>query len=404
MQIEQTVHSLNLHKFESTVKDICKKFKIEYTIKCSEIYIVKTKDAFGNVVEDFFYDATVNIPEFDKMTNTGFTYLGCIKKDEVISVHPSETASDKGFALTSLTEEIKTFPCAECGKVATRKIIHVFQNDSTGKIDVYGSSCAIKKFGVDFSRLITKFSFLSEQLMGFDEVESGIGGYQVPERAIFFSTIAWNMISKYGYTSKAKSTDSKMATSESIWMDISSYYNDKSGKIRIVMDEEIKSTTYDHDAMLEFMESYLDTMEDNSDMKFNMENVFNVIKEGYVVSRMSGYVAYMVFLYWKSINELKESVATPYNENYDGINAGDKLKNVTVSLEGHFSFDGSFGLTHIYTFRDVTKGFKYKWISTNEIPEEKEFNISSCSIKALENHPKYGKSIMITRARGLNKI
>lgn len=397
------VATVNVKEFESTVKDICKKFKLEVSFSYGDkILLYVDREDESNPVDVFGYDVALIIPELEKMTNTGFSYLGCIKNEEAITIHPSVRATDKEFSLSSLKAEIENFPCVECGKKITRKIIHVFENDTTGEVTVYGSGCAVKKFGFDLTKLAHKFDFINTSINegGFDRM--GGRGYEVID-AIEWSRISYYLINEYGYVSgsKAQYDETVSSTKSETWGIYQALRSKGTSnwerEIKATMPAKLKDCGFDYEAFRAYVTNYVASLEDG-DFSFNISAVANLLEDGLVSPRMSGFNAYIVFKYWYDVIRVAVEKIT-FNTDYTGMNDGDKIKNVKVQVLGHYSFEGRFGTTYIYTMKGVENNIKYKWFSGNIVEIGKEYIISSATIKELEDHEKYGKSVVITRAR-----
>ena len=402
--MEFQIATLNISTFNQTVKDICKKFKVEYQISYSEKFVLyRREDESGNKHDILGITATVIIPEIEKLSNTGFTYLGCIKQEEILSVHPTSFAETKGVSLSSLKAEIETFPCHECGKKIVRHIIHVFEENATGKITVYGSGCAVKKFGVDLSRLVEKLAYLQE-MVNANEFDRIGGRGVIPFYVEKWAKIAFYNVAKYGYvTGKKAYNEGGRATSQSINddyvilnmhpMDMSKY--DKERKDELVAN--IPSYPVDVDAMVEWANSYVATLEEN-DFSFNIKSVVDLMNDGYISPRFSGFATYVVFKYWNDNIKPKEE-KNIYNTDYTDIEVGQKIKNFEVEIVGLYTYESYYGIQHIYTLRGQDDR-KYKWFSGKELSNTNgKYKISSATVKSLENDPKYGKAVVITRAR-----
>ena len=379
------------NEFIENISGLCKKFKIEnYELIWGDEYVlyVEVPSYEGGDFDVMGYDVTLVAEDYDKFTNTGFTYIGSIKTDMgAVFTTPSRYAIEKGMDLSSLKEEIETFPCHDCGKKTARKIIHVFEEDATGNITVYGSSCAKKRFGVDLASALRKFNRLMERV--------GEGGYgRMAEgwmSGAFWTKIAYYYITEFGYVSGSKAYNDETVTSTNVdthgMYDILSSSNDTSRyatEMRLTMPSTLEAMDYDFDAMKKWAVSWVDSLEEG-DFKFNLNSALEVLVDGYLLPQLSGYVAYMVFKYWFENVKVQE-VKFEYNTDYSGLEVGQQVKKLRVEIVNEYIFEGNYGTTYIYTMKDLDKGYKYKWFASKCFDAELIINISSGRIKDIEDH------------------
>lgn len=413
--------------FSALLAKTCKKFKVDYTVSFSDEQVIGTKHIIDNRQSDDFYGgfasfgnkektediigyiATVEVPELNKMEETGFLYLGCIKDEDVLSVHPTGYAEEKGFELSSLKDEISTFPCVECGRKIERKIIHVFESPE-GDIAVYGSGCAVKKFGINFTAVMDKFfnaiSVIEESYYGDDDYFSGGSDRSYTHYAPFFAFICFYNIYKFGYVSGSKAwneggVSTKDATLEDILM-IDSVDESVEGKaLRAALKVFTEETKLKWEEMVAWIPTFQATLKDD-DFGFNMNQVCEMMLNNGVSDRMAGYATYVVFRYWQDALAPKEP-KVEFNTDYTGIEVGSKLKDlgpITVKIIGVFTRETDWGVTNIYTLLDVNTNIKYKWFSTSvELNEEVVYEIYSGTVKSFQDDAKYGKAIILTRCR-----
>jgi len=412
--------------FEKLLASTCKKFKVEYTLTWSEEMVIGSR----RVIEEqanFFpmnsfmpnhserrfdiigFVATVEVPEIAKMEETGFKYLGCIKNDELVTVHPTAYAQEKEFQLTSMKAEIETFPCAECGKKIVRKIIHVFESPE-GEIAVYGSGCAVKKFGIDFSRVMDKFyetiTIIEESYGDDDYFGGGSYGPNLFDGSEF-SFIAFYNIYKYGYISGTKAyNEDYRSTKDSVVDDIYYIHNNKIDTVeKKSFIKELntfgETSKLKWDEFIAWIPSFKNTLSDD-DFGFNMTAVCDMFSNNAVAPRMAGYAVYVVFRYWQDALAPKEP-KIEFNTDYSHLKVGDKVKKfgpLTVEIIGLFTRESQYGTTFIYTFREVNTNIKYKWFATNvELDDSKRHEIWSGTIKEFQDDAKYGKAVILTRCR-----
>ena len=403
--MEFTVATSRKSEFIENIIKLCKKFKINsYELVWGDRYKLYTEipsyedgdfDVFG-------YDVTLIVSDFDKFTDTGFTYLGSVKTDfGAVFTTPSRYAIENEINISDLKEEIETFPCHECGKKIARKIIHVFKEDTTGNITVYGSGCSLKKFGIDLVSALRKFQSISQSIS-----EGGyarIGTEYMSSH--LWSKLAYYNIINFGYVSRSKAYNEMLTSTDSEACDL--FYiltssNDTSiyaTNMRKEMPAKLEVMDFDFDEMKKWAVKWVDSLEDN-DFKFNLNTALEVMVDGYILPNLSGYLAYMTFKYWYDNKKVQEK-KVEYNTDYSDLNVGDKFKKIRVEIVNEYIFEGKYGITHIYTMKDLDTNYKYKWFTSKELDADFIINISSGTIKAFEDHEKYGKAIVITRGRAI---
>jgi len=402
--IETTIVSYRFEDFKVALADACKKFKIDYDLEVGEKEVVGTyvdpntpTTQFCEKRKIYGYKVKVSFSEIEKFTETGFTYLGCIKNDDLVSVHPQ---SD--FDLSSLKEEIETFPCHECGKKIKRNIIHVFREDATGEVKVFGSGCAVKKFGININVLIGKYTNLlnlfTEQFADYEP--AGFGKGWSPIDAHIFSAMCYFEIHEHGYVSGKKAYEfGGLSTAECVSDDYMRVENmDKDAKsIQKEYEWNCENIGFDFDDFKIFCAKFIETLEEG-DFKFNMVGAYDFIEEGIIHPRTKGFVAYLAFKFWDDQKNVKNE-GIKWNEDHSGFEVGDKIKGLRVEIVSEYIFEGYYGTTYIYTMRGVEDNIKYKWFASKCLDTDKEYIITSCTVKKLEDDAKYGKAVVVTRCR-----
>lgn len=403
------VPSYNLADMKEKLAATCKKFKVDFDIKVGEKHVIYTYKIDCPVtfkkrtVEVQGHDVEVNIPEMDKFINTGATYLGCIKRDGIVTVHPTAHAENIEHSLSSLEEEIKTFPCHECNKSINRKIMHVFEDDATGEIKVYGSGCAVKKFGVNINSLISKFEGIYEAMIedyGDEGIWGDFGGGMKVYNAEYFCSFAYNLILKAGYVSgsEAWGNEGVFSTKDRAIENYNEFMNAPvSSAIHQVTIEEFNENDFSYEKFSTWVVEFVNEM-DEGDFKFNLLSVIDIFSENFVNKRTAGYVAWLTFKYWYDNVRIKAEVIE-YNTDHSGYSVGDKFKNLHVQVVNEFITEGYYGTTFIYTLRGKEDNIKYKWFASNPLEEGVEYILTSGCIKALEDDAKWGKAVVITRCR-----
>jgi len=401
--INSVITSYYLESFKTDLKIACKKMKVDYDVVVGEKRVIASipynqadTSSFSSFYDVWGYDVVINIHDIDKMTDTGYEYLGCIKDDGLLSVHPNDNAD---FDISSM-DQIKTFPCDRCGRNHSRNIIHVFRKD--GKVTVYGSTCAKTKFGIDVNVLIAKFSKIKEQFgfADYDDMDTygGFGKGWKFINADIFIPMSYYEIVEHGYVSASKVYDDGcgISTAETVESD---YFQmiDGNNTIRKEFDWNTNNIEFDFDDFMVWAKGFINDM-DSNDFKFNMEGAFTSIEEGYVHPRTKGFVSYLAFKFWYDNKKVCIPIDT-FNEDYSDMPIGFKFKNLTVEIINEYTFEGNYGTTHIYTMKGVDDGVKYKWFASKELDTNYIHILTSGTVKDHENDVRYGKSCVITRCR-----
>jgi len=439
--MEFKVEKYYKENFSELLESTCKKFKVDYTLTWSEEQIIGHKeivrdygynDAFDTTTFMSFgvpaqidpdknpiygYIATVEVPEIEKMESPDYSYLGCVKFEEgITTVHPTTYAEEKGFSLNSLKDEIKSFPCRECGKKIYRTIIHVFEDNKTNEIAVFGSGCAKKKFGIDFQHVMDRFFKTIEVIKeGYDEEDGYFGGgsyYSKVEYAPSFVFMTFFNIYKRGYVSgKVAWEQGGASTKDMVWNALYMLMSSdrQNEKDRRNLREEMDDFKEEHGHKLEWedfktwmIEEFRATLDESTDFGHNMLQIVDQIATyNEFANRMAGYVCYIVFRYYQD-KLIPKAPKEEWNTDYSNFKVGDKVKDfgpIRVRIVGLYSFETQFGMKYIYTMRDLDNGYKFKWFATVPLNEEFDHEIYSGTIKDLEDHEKYGKAIVLTRCR-----
>lgn len=400
--INSVIASYYLSEFKSELDNACKKMKVDYELNIGNKHVIGRVDMnagdtnpFSNKRDIYGYDVEIIIPEIDKMTETGYTYLGCIKDDGLVSVHPNDNTD---FDLSSM-DQIKTFPCNRCGKKTTRNIIHVFRKDDTQAITVYGSSCAKTKFGIDVNILIAKFTKIKEHF-GFSEFDEN--DFFGSERgwtlitADIFCTLAYHEVVEHGYISASKVFNEGYGTCTTDLV-VSDYFELVNGNKTVIkgFNYNLKNIDFDYDNFLIWVADYIYNLEDG-DFKFNIKGAFEFVVDGYVHPRTKGFVTYMVFKFWFDTVKASENKEVEYNTDYSDMEIKERLRDIKMVVINEHSFEGTYGVTTIYTFRGVDNNIKYKWFASKQIDTVGELIVTG-TVKSFEDDVKYGKAVILTR-------
>ncbi len=397
--INSIIPSYAFNEFKSELASATKKMKVDYEMTVGVKRVIHEYDdpntpagSFTNKIQIWGYDVEIVIPEIDKMTETGYTYLGCIKDDGLVTVHPNDNAD---FDLSSM-EQIKTFPCDRCGKKASRNIIHVFRKD--GEITVYGSTCAKTKFGIDVNMLVEKFSRLMLDFGGvWGDMEDNFGFARDWKfiSAENFISMAYHEIVEHGYTSASKVyNEGGLSTTDCVSSD---YFELINGNQTVIKGFEynLDNIEFDFSEFVAWAGTFIASMDDN-DFKFNMKGALEVIEEGYIHPRTKGFATYMVFKFWFDNKKASTEVKVEWNEDYSDLEEKFRMRDIRMEVINEYTFEGNYGTTHIYTFRGLDDNRKYKWFASKEIDTNGEMLVTG-TVKGFDDHATYGKCVLITR-------
>lgn len=392
-------------EFRKLVVAVAKKFKVTGKItKLSESSIAKVYDPqLEKEVDHPVYDCTVVIDdaEYAKFTGSGDIFLGSIFKEDVVTVGASPDGRKAGIRISDLKDEIANMTCCSCEKkIGTRKKLLVFE-DSSGAVKTYGTTCAKTKYGINFESLITRFTRIKDMIIGGSNWERDY------TNANEWMVIALDHIQKYGYTSNSKAyNNQEVSTTSQVWSDYHAFkYSTHmrspwEAERREYITELIENNPFPMDVLnsIEFFKE-----DDDSDFAFNMKAAITLVKDfNGVSSRTGGFIAYAVFRVYKEMKEQKEATEDKLVWNLEhSYNEGDKIKKIDltcVSIHNYYSnYDGE--PRSIYTMKDENN-VRMKWFSDAErIKEGESVHITSCTVKALEDHPKFGQAVVLTRCR-----
>jgi hypothetical protein len=397
------VAKINKRDFEAKVVEFSRKFKIEVGYEFGEEKILyNTRDDQGRKFEVWGWDVEI-FADDDKLAaieNTGWNYLGSFQDENgAILIVPSRYATYNEYNLSEISDEVAGFPCHECNRKIRRTIIHIFEKD--GQVKPFGSGCAQKKFGVNFLSLISRYGNFMDRM---DELSGDDYGCFGKVKEGYYSAKDWfevgyYLINKFGYVSASKasytedvSTTDTIADYYRILFLIGKPMHEYQEKIQNTVPAEMEAIDMDYDAFIEFAETFIND-ECSGDFAFNLKSAMDVMKEGFVIPKLAGYLTYVVFKFWKSNNT---KPVENFNEDYSDLKEGQKLKKLITKIIDKHVFEGYYGPTSIYTMKGVD-GRKYKWFTNKEFNTGTELIISSCSIKKLEDHETFGKAVLVTR-------
>lgn len=385
---------INKTGFESKMKEFTRRFKVVYEVvwgtpKTREIEIAK-----GQIANITFHPCDVSF-SFDHFKIDGFSYLGCIKDSESVGLFTIHGESvTKGMSVIDWIKSFRVIPCHACNRNHVRKIGHLFQEISTGTVKVFGSSCAKKYFGINFDSALSFFTSLNSKYNEWEESER----YGFVSRIINTDTILkdiYYVINKYGYISKRiAGEEGRMSSSD---MAIECY--EKRGEVinNVVDIEEYKTITSNLDFTMVTEKSFTKDENNKSEFEYNVEVTQEKVRCNVLTNSDIGILTFLVWsVFFKPESKDKVEFVIPA-----GVVEGSKVENLTVTYEGNFSFNGSWGTTFINVFTDGNVRYKcfssIDFGSRHNVDKGGTLYIKKATVKSIEDDPKYGKSVVITR-------
>ena len=385
--------------FEEKLDEYAKKFKVSYTLEYGTERRYIAKDSLDRKI--YAIDAIVTSPDIEKFSDTGYTYLGSMRNEDGIDfIVPSRFAINHEYNISEMAETLATYPCHECNRRIKRNIVHVFLEDSTGEITCYGSGCAEKKFGVNLKVLFSKFSLIHDAILAEldeDGVYSG-GYYSAVPSCNDWLLIAYYSINEFGYVSRSKSANTGLESTSDHVNDIydTLFVNLTkkdvySQQVRKDVPAKLQSLNFQVDEFKEYAEEFVDGLV-MSDFRYNLKKVLEVLDKNIMPYKLTGYASFLMFKYWDSIHN--KNVDNEWNTDYSDLEIKQRLRDMNVELIRTYTFDTIYGTCNIYTFRGED-GRKYKWKTGNHIEGDKM--VLTGTIKEFEDHPQYGKAVVLTR-------
>jgi len=381
-----------LNEFEKEIGNIEKKFKVNISFSISEPF--RTKDGF-TVIE-----VALSLKDLEKLHDTGYIYLGTFTKEDndTTFITPSAYAVAHKINLSDMEDELRSFPCNECGKKINRKYLHVFM-DKDGNRCVYGSKCAESKFGIDLPTVLRKFYRAMDSLeIGESDGGYGYWGGKPIVHADDWCEIGFYLVGKYGYISNSKVYNglAEVSTSSDITYFWNAIYGGASDpfsvKIKKTIPAKLTELNFDFDEFVKFANEFKESK--NGDFGHNLNAAVKTLQDNVVYERSYGYVAYMLFEYHKSLNTVENKNA--YNEDYSDLEIKQRIRDIPVVVESNHTIDTAYGPLTINVFRGVEDNRKYKWFTAKVIKNKEGMTLTG-TIKKFEDHPVYGKAVCLNR-------
>ena len=344
------------------------------------------------------------------------------RKVEFISATiEGETPKYKGWILTSMFEREsdlimtrtvpgKTLPkelfpndirCQHCGTNHFRKKSFLMQNEETKEYKEVGSSCVKDFFGEDPKAFLFSAKYFDANSFFGDEPEFvGGGRYTACYELNEFLAISNLMINNFGWTSKSKVFEQGFgqSTAEHVaeWFWLHDWRNE-----RLLANSadgyKERPTEKDFSLAKEVVEYFSEIEVEDNEYLLNCQKV---TKLGYVPDRSFGLVVSMVASYLRHLNILAQKKANEElrkkNLQSDYFGEIKKRYDLEVKYITSSNFEGQFGVTFIYSFRDET-GNLFKWFTGNEFNFHPDKTIKMKGTVKKHDEYKGIKSTVLTR-------
>lgn len=387
----------NVEGFKAQIEKLTKRYKVQFSVIPGSVVSRTEENCFG--VFDYSAQKMSVVFTVPGYKIEGFDYLGCIKDEgvEVMTIHGSDKMGD--LNVSTFVKEMKSIPCHNCNKKHIRKIGHIFMVRETGEFIVFGSSCAKNYFGLDFVKILSMF----------ERVKIGVEDWDGDARYSHFSSIVdFEKVSKlayyiigsdkfHPYTSNIQAENRNTMSTSDMVKDVMSRPADY--QKMIALDPEFwESIDIDFSEIAEY--PFTDKIGNLSTFEHNVQAVQEKIRLNCVGASDIGLLTWMVNKVYFTKKEDKVVYVLP------SLSKGDKIVSAVLTLDHIHEYQSSYGLQKIYTFIDIDNKVRYKWFTSvnikTTIPDLEigmKVLVKAATVKELEDDPKYGKSVIITRAK-----
>ena len=380
--------------FINKLKALAKRFKVVYSESWGEPYSRDVEVSEYEAPITVWYSPVDVTFSFDQFKIEGYKYLGCLKDGDMlgfITIHGNKLT--EGLDIIEWVKSFDTIPCHACNRKHSRKIGHLFQKEDTKEIQVFGSSCAKKYFGINFDRILSFFETLNTRSNEWDAEFFGNFMRSHIDTTKLLKDVYY-IINKYGYISKSKADwkQGDISTAETV----KSFQQDSEWSQK-AKEDLYNELTKDVDFSVLWNTLYVKDAFNVTEFEHNIGVIQDKMHKGLLTDKDYGWVSYMVWNeFFKPAPSEKVIFTIPA-----GLEAGMKIAEETVVFSGVTYFDGAWGRTYINVFENGD--VRYKWFSSintcNKYNVEKgdTLLIKKATIKKIEDDPKFGKSIIITR-------
>lgn len=269
--------------------------------------------------------------------------------------------------------------CDHCQSRRIKKYSYIIENTTTQQTMQVGKTCMKDFFGKDITSFMSWFSW-SEKF--FDELFDEDSEFYKTDRNAFrypiteAVAVAFASTEEYGYHNSQSNYPTKY--------DIDTYFFGDSGRAITLEPKHHEQAA----AAIKWASE-----QDASTNDF-IAAVQSLIQLDSVPARFFGYAAGIVPFYQNSQRQQKEAVDV-LNQHFGEIK--DRL-DMTLTLKTERTFEGSYGITHIYTFLDAHNRTVVWFASRNMGFEVDETIVAAATIK---NHSEYKgvKQTNVTRLK-----
>jgi hypothetical protein len=158
----------------------------------------------------------------------------------------------------------------------------------------------------------------------------------------------------------------------------------------------IKTLDIDFNEVL--TKQFVDDSQKNTDFGHNIITVQQKIKNDICDKSDVGMICYMIYKTFFNVDTKNDNIEYILPE----WDKGYRITDINVTFQKEVSFEGYYGLTHIYSF--VTDdNIRLQWFSTVDLDyrmdgiKEGESFLFRGSVKELKEDKKYGNSVIVTR-------
>ncbi len=349
----------------------------------------------GNTITITIHPVTVNF-DFDEFKIEGYSYLGCIKDElmmGLVTIHGNEAL--EGRDISDFVQSFDSIPCHACNHKHRRKVGHLFLHEETNEVQVFGSSCAKKYFGINFDRLLNFFERINTSFAeGWDDdFIRGAFDKRIDWKSV--ASLAFYEISKSGYVSGRKAQEqSRMSTGECV----REICNGNEELFTKEMKDEYNEMDIPNMDILSTKE-YVTKTEGLNDFEHNLLILQESMRANMVTYKNYGWIAFMVW------NEFYKEVETPKEAKVEytipewaekGVRIKKNQMPLDCVVEAVKKGEGAYGVWYLYTF--VTGDICLKWFASRdqELEVGQNVTLNGFSVKQTEDN-QYGKSVAITR-------
>ncbi|MCK5016857.1 MAG: hypothetical protein KAS32_07270, partial [Candidatus Peribacteraceae bacterium] len=275
-QVSQTYNVVNKEGFLEKLGKLSQRYKVEFEVTWAEPYKEKLHLPHGDFEAEPVPLTIWRFPcevifSFTEFKIEGHSYLGAIRDNDMmglITIHGNNLTD--GLDLSSWVKGFESIPCHKCNRKHKRTVGHLFREDKTGDVNVYGSGCAKKYFGINFDRILGFFETINLRFdEWFEEDYHRINRFHIDSEELLKQV--YFIINKYGYVSKTKADNYMESTAEFVTEFLE---NRPSG----IKNEEIEKVSNGIDFSVLWNKSYVENESNKSNFDHNIEVIQEKMK------------------------------------------------------------------------------------------------------------------------------